>query len=248
MNTSAQLSQHVLQRIQELEPISDLSLDGAPFHSLQNPETGDNVGSINVFQGTNILDKVVVVNIRADSAQMDAYMVMAFTRPGMLYPHLAFDTEVQAHDSAFHIDLLHKQDFSTDIPYIQSVMAPLSAALTAANENPNFRFSDATLLMKALLNPWMASYHCDPEFLPDAKGTIDAYIDHWLSLANGGTEGIALISGEDEAIDEVISAYDKAHRAALFDPRVDVLWEFLVNVMGKESRDLILKLVRGEEV
>ena len=241
MNASLQLTEHVLTRIQQLEALTE---NGNPFHTLHNPQTRAKIGSIRVFNGTLIIDRVVVVHIHAETAQMDAYMVMAFTRAGTLYPHLAFDTEIQPDDSAFHIDLLHKKDFSTDISYILSVMAPLSEAFNAANANPHYRFSDATQLMKALLNPWMASYHCDPEHLPGAKSTIDAYIDHWLSLSKSNEDQVQLNNPDDHSV----AAYDRAHRAALFDPRVDVLWEFLVNVMGEESRDLILSLVRGEEI
>ena len=242
MNRSELLTSHVIGRIQELEPINEVSDNEKPYRALHNPNTNLVIGSIRLYQGTEIIDNVVVVHIRSDAVKMDAYMVMVFTRPGSLYPHLAFDTEVQPTDSAFHIDLLHKKDFSSDIPYIQSVMAPLTDAFTEANINPDFRFSDATLLMKALLNPWMASYHCEPQYLPNSQKTIDAYLDHWLSLAERPANEVQVNSKDDA----VVAAFDKAHRAALFDPRVDVLWDFLVNVMGEESRDTILRLVRGE--
>lgn len=242
MNPSARLTDHIVARIQELEPIVEQVSAEQPYQLLRQPDSNKVIGSIRLFNGTELIDKVVVVQVTAAAMQMDAYMVMAFTRPGSLYPHLAFDSEWLPDDAAFHIDLLHKQDFSTDIAYVQSVMEPLTPAFEVANNNPDFRFSDATRLMKALLNPWMASYHCAPEHLADARPVIDAYLDHWLSLRDCPVDEVALNIGDDE----MVAAYDKAHRAALFDPKVDVLWEFLVNIIGLESRDLILQLVRGE--
>ena len=242
MNIAATLTSHVLKRLQELEPITEVSNNDEPLHIFHHPESGDAVGSIRLYKGENILESIVVVHIHATAMAMDAYMLMAFTQPDSLYPHLAFDTELLPNDSAFHIDLLHKRDFSTDIDYVQSVMSPLSEAFDAANSNPNFRFSDATHLMKALLNPWMASYHCLPEHLPEAKTTIDAYIDHWLSLANR-SEGEVVVNTSG---DPTVTEFDAAHRAAIFDPRVDVLWDMISQLIGVESRDLILKLVKGE--
>ncbi|WP_101757700.1 hypothetical protein [Oceanicoccus sp. KOV_DT_Chl] len=243
MNTASQLTAHVIQRIQQFETLTPIHTDNNSnvYAILMHPQSGIEVGSIRVYQGSNIIDKVVEVNLRADEMAMDAYMVMAFTRPGSLYPHLAFDTELQTEDSAFHIDLLHKREFSTDIAYIQSVMQPLSNAFNAANNNPDFRFSEATLLMKALLNPWMASYHCAPEYLPDAQVTIDAYLDHWLSLAKRPADEFQVNTDDCDTV----AAFDRAHRAAIFDPQVDILWEMISNLIGTESRDLILRLVRG---
>ncbi len=241
MNIAATLTSHVLSRLQKLESITEVSTNSEPFHTFHHPDTGDNVGSIRLYKGEHILESVVVVNIRAAAMKMDAYMVMAFTQPGSLYPHLAFDTELLPNDSAFHIDLLHKCHFSTDIGYIQSVMAPLSDAFDNANNNPNFRLSDATPLMKALLNPWMASYHCLPEHLAESQTTIDAYIDHWLSLADREESEVAVNTPNNSTV----AAFDAAHRAAIFDPRVDILWEMISKLIGAESRDLILKLVRG---
>lgn len=242
MNTSDILTQHVLTRVQELEAITEVSEDGHPYQVLHHPESGNRVGDIRLFKGTEILESIVLVHLRIDDMDMDAYMLTAFTRPDSLYPHLAFDTEVLPNDSAFHIDLLHKQEFSTDMNYIRSVMEPLSESFDAANNNPNFRFSEATHLMKALLNPWMASYHCDPEHLPDSKPTIDAYLDHWLSLADRPADEVQV----NTTGDTTVAAYDSVHRAVIFDPRVDVLWDFITKIIGVDSRDLILKLVRGQ--
>ncbi|ARN73376.1 hypothetical protein [Oceanicoccus sagamiensis] len=243
MNISATLTAHVLQRLQELEAITEVCQGNKPYHSFYHPESGDEVGYIRLYKGEHILDHVVEVNIRAATMEMDAYMIMAFTQPGSLYPHLAFDTELLPNDSAFHIDLLHKREFATDIDYIQSVMAPLSDAFDAANANPDFRFSDATHLMKALLNPWMASYHCSPEHLAQSQTTIDAYLDHWLSLADRA-EGEVIVNTSHS---HQVADYDRQHRAAIFDAKVDILWDMIANLIGTDSRDLILTLVRGQK-
>ncbi len=241
MTTAASLTTHVLKRIEELEPLTEVLDNDQPYHRFYHPESGDDMGCLRLFSGQDILDKVVMVYIHASALDMDAYMIMAFTQPGSLYPHLAFDTELLPNDAAFHIDLLHKREFATDIDYIQSVMAPLTAAFDAANNEPDFRFSDATHLMKALLNPWMASFHCLPEHLAKSQSTIDAYIDHWLSLANRPNSEIQVNTPQEQAIAD----YDSAHRAAIFDPRVDMLWDMISQLIGGDSRDVILKLVRG---
>jgi len=240
MNAALQLTSHVLDRIKSLESIEEVQNNNGPFRVFHHPESNKEVGAMRLFNGSEQLDKVVVVNIIAQAMEMDAYMVMAFTKNNSLLPHLAFDCEIQPNDSAFHIDLIHKKNFSTDIDYIQAVMEPLSDAFKSSQSNQNYRFSDATLLMKALLNPWMASYHMAPEHLPSGQVTIDAYIDHWMTLANDKS-----ILSPFESSPQSINDYDQAHRNAMFDPRVDVLWEVLASVIGSESRDLILQLVKG---
>lgn len=240
MNASAQLNADVLSQIHDLEPLTALG-DGGIFRRLRCPETGDPVGEICLFEGSRLIDNVVSVHILKQSMQLDAYMIAAFTRNDNCYPHLVFDTEILPDDAAFHIDLVHKQDVSTDIDYIISVMEPLSEAFDAANSNEKFRFSDATRLMKAMLNPWMASFHCQPEDLPASKDTIEAYMQHWLSLV--GQKTVAAFNNVDSA---QIATYDLSHRRAIYDPRVDVLWDMIAGIIGVESRDLILELLRGE--
>lgn len=242
MNTSLALTTHIMTRIQELESIAELHHDKKPYLVLTNPENNQKMGSVRVFEGTDIIDKVVRVHLTVEALKLDAYMISVFTKSGSLYPHLVFDTEFLPHDSAFHIDLLHKCEFSTNIPYIKSVMSPLTDAFNDANNNEYFRFSDATQLMKALLNPWMASYHCLPEHLDKSKPTIDAYLDHWLSLKQRTDEDIVV---NTQHCDNV-AAFDAKHRDAIFDPRVDVLWEMIANLIGQKSRDAILTLLKGK--
>lgn len=243
MNAAQDLTSHVLSRIEAFEALEEVLTDNDQYRRFHHPETNKEVGGMRLFNGSDKLDKVVVVNIIAEAMEMDAYMVMAFTKTDSLVPHLAFDCEIQPHDSAFHIDLIHKKEFSTDIDYIQAVMEPLSDAFNASQANADYRFSDATLLMKALLNPWMASYHMAPEHLPTGLSTIDAYMDHWMLLANDDTILAPFFSHSD-----AIAAYDQAHRDAMFDRRVDILWDVLAGVIGTDNRDLILKLVKGAPI
>ena len=117
MSTSQALTHHVLSRIHELEPITEVGTPGEPFHRLTKPESGEVIGNIRLFKGEAILDTVAYVELHVAEVGMTAYMLMAFAQPGSLYPHLAFDCELQAEDSAFHIDLVHKREFTTDIPF-----------------------------------------------------------------------------------------------------------------------------------
>lgn len=242
MNTAAQLTRNIVEQIKTLEPLTDVIREDGVYKVLRDPQTGSVVGDMRVLQGSNVIDKVIVVHIMKDSTGLDAYMVAAFSRPGSLYPHLAFDSLWLPHDAAFHIDLLHKKDISTDLDYIGEVLEPMTAAFDKAAANKNFRFSDATKLMCALLNPWMVSYHCLPEHLNQAQEVVDAYIQYWLSLINK-KDGIRF-DGEDNP---QCAAYDQAHRRALFNPKVDILWDMLVNLIGAESRDLLLSLLQGKQ-
>jgi hypothetical protein len=243
-NTASKLTQSVVNWIEKLEPINEITADGKPYRTLTCPVTADVVGDIKVYRGTNIIDYVVVVHIIKDSMQMDAYMVSAFTKADSLYPHLVFDCELLPDDSAFHIDMLHKVDNSIDTSYIKTILEPLTEPFNAANNNENFRFSDATLLMKTLLNPWMASYHCLPKHLPQAQQTIDAYTQQWLNYKQDNMDILSITDNEKESTRN----YDLARRKALFNPDVDILWDMLPNMIGLESRDLILDLLRGAEV
>lgn len=240
-NTSNALTRYVVEQIQTLEPLTDVIREEGVYKVLHDPQTGNVVGDIRVLQGSKLIDNVIIVHIMKESMQLDAYMVAAFTRPGSLYPHLVFDSEWLPNDSAFHIDLLHKKDTSIDLDYISEILEPMTPAFDKAKANENFRFSDATKLMCTLLNPWMVSYHCLPEHLDQSREVIESYTQYWLSLINK-KDGIRF-DGEDRA---EYAAYDKAHRFALFNPKVDILWDMLVNIVGADSRDLILSLLQGK--
>jgi hypothetical protein len=240
MNLAAELTHYVLGEIKKLETINEVVQEDNVFKILRDPKTGDVLGDVRLFKGSELLDSVMVVHINKESMNLDAYMVAAFTRSASLYPHLVFDCELSPNDCAFHIDLLHKKDLSTDAEYIVDVLEPLSPAFDEVQAKAHFRPSDATKLMKTLLNAWMVSYHTHPDNLPESKPVIEAYCQHWLSLKNK-QEGIRF-DGEDRA---EYAAYDKAHRRALFNPQVDILWEMLVHMIGLESRDVLLTMLQG---
>jgi hypothetical protein len=240
VSLAAELTHHVLEQIKKLEPVREIIQEENVYKVLRDPQTGDVLGDIRVFAGSELLERVVLVHLAKQSINLDAYMVAAFTRPASLYPHLVFDCEIQPEDCAFHIDLLHKKDLSTEADYINDVLEPLSPAFDEVHSKPHFRPSAATKLMKTLLNAWMVSYHTHPDHLSEARPVIDAYCQHWLSLKDK-RDGIRF-DGEERA---EYAAYDQAHRLALFNPQVDILWDILVNLIGLESRDLLLGLLRG---
>jgi len=240
VNYATELTAYVLEQVKLFEPLKEIIAEDGVYKILHDPKTGDALGDVRVFEGSELIERVMVVHITKESMQLDAYMVAAFTRSSSLYPHLVFDCEISPNDCAFHIDLLHKKDLSTDAEYIVDVLEPLSPAFDEAQAKAHFVPSAATKLMKTLLNAWMVSYHTHPDNLPESMPVIETYCKHWLSLKNK-TEGIRF-DGEDRA---EYAAYDQAHRRVLFNPQVDILWDMLVHMVGLESRDMLLALLQG---
>ena len=235
-NRAAQLSNVLLELITASETFTE---QGSPFLTLTSPSEGHPLGSMRIFSASGVIEKLVLISLRHDESQLNAYMIAAFTHSDSLYPHLVFDAEVSPTDAAFHIDLLHKTDLSINGPYIEEVLQPLSSAFEEANANPNFTPSDATAHMKTLLTPWMASYHSQPKHLLEATNVVKRYTEYWQSLKRLQN---TLLASDDKA---TLAQYDVARRSTLFDPAVDVLWDFLVNIIGLESRDIILSQLRG---
>ena len=241
--TPAALTDFLMTRIASMEPLVPVVHEEGVYKTLHSPVTGERIGDIQVFNGSLLLDKVIRVHIHQPAINLEAYMIAAFTKPELLYPHLMYDCESLPEDSAFHIDLIHKQDISTDIAYIEAVLEPLSPAFEAAQANPHFRFSEATRLMKAMLNPWMASYHCNHEHLVESYDTIAAYVNYWLSLVDTNTTGIDFSNTSSGKIAD----YDYRHRQAIYNPKVDILWDALTGIIGNEARDEILAMLQNNK-
>jgi len=76
---------------------------------------------------------------------------------------------------------------------------------------------------------------------PDQFDRIDpvfgAYTQRWLDLL------LAPPSVTSTASE--LANRDQVHRAATFDPRTDIVWDFLADIIGRAEVDAILDAIRG---
>ena len=69
----------------------------------------------------------------------------------------------------------------------------------------------------------------------NSMGGYDVFKSFYDETSNTWGKPVNLDYAVNTPDDENVAQYDKAHRKAMFDPKVDVLWDFITKTIGQES-------------
>lgn len=215
---------------------------GGPWLPLTShaPMAQGPVGDVRVFRGTRIA-QLVSCTIVVPAIGLDSHMLFAFTDTEGAVPHFTLDSVKSGPGYAFHLDLIPRVDLAVNLPYMDEVFAPLSAAFKAAREFPGLTPAQLDPRQYAVMSPWMFVSRADEPAFRRTFDTVDAYLEHWFKVLDGGISPAALggtTPGER-------AARDAAHRAILFSPEVDKVWNQITPLIGAAAVEKLIAQLRN---
>lgn len=210
-----------------LDEVAGVSGDG-PRLALTSDAFGP-VGSLRVFTGKGV-SKVVYIGMTVAPIGLDSHMIFAFTPDDSLVPHFTLDSVSSTDFFAFHLDLMSKGDIATNLAYVDAAFGPLSAAYEKGQTLDGLSPAHLNRRQWALMSPWMLASRADTDAFSAVGPIIDEYRDHWLHLVASGVPDLADGRGTPDQVAE----RDRLHRASLFNPEVDPVWNQVERLLGAE--------------
>ena len=209
--------------------------DGGPYLRLHSQMGPDEVGRMRLFTGTGAVAKAVYVGLVVPAIGLDSHMTFAFGAADSALPHFTLDS-VHAQDMyAFHLDLIPRVDLASHLTYMDSVYTPLTATFEAVREWEGLTATALGPRQIAMMSTWMLVNRATPEAFARINEPVGAYRDHWLSLVGSGLSDEVTSSVTD--VD--LAMHDRRHRAALFSPEVDPVWDQVARLVGLDAREQI---------
>ncbi|MEV6072461.1 hypothetical protein AB0L82_38465 [Nocardia sp. NPDC052001] len=228
MSLPAALSERTLDTL-----ISSFELRESEDLALTSPISPEPVGRLRVLRGGPI-DKVVTVDLVVPQLGLDSHMIFAFTQSDSAVPHFTLDSVHGGEYFAMHLDLIPRVDLAVNLEYLDEVFAPLSPLLDQAWDIDGMSQAAIGPRQRAMMSPWMVVCRASEDAFRALDGTVERYLDHWLSLVHKGVP----------EVDADLAARDLANRANLFSPEVDPVWARVSALLGEEQAER----VRGELV
>jgi hypothetical protein len=241
MTLAQELCSRTTDRIVERFGLAERTgADGGPHLPLPGQAPGAD-GVCRVWEGDTVA-RVVYVGLAFPPANLDSHMIFAFTPGTSLVPHFTLDSVIAGPNHAFHLDLIPKVDLASQLAYMDHVYAPLTEEFTRGRDLEGLSRADLSPRQLALMSPWMLAYRATAEAFAAISPVVDAYLDHWSKLVEGGVDA-DIVAGEGVA---VAADRDRRNRTALFDPDVDPVWNQIEPLIGAEAGATIRALLRGE--
>ncbi|MET8335843.1 hypothetical protein [Streptosporangium canum] len=232
MSLPAALSERTLDRL-----LTATGLSPSAHAELTSPMSPVPVGALRVFRppmSARADDtrpaKAVTVSLVVPAIGLDSHMIFAFTRPGSAVPHFTLDSVASADYHAMHLDLIPRVELATHLAYLDAVHLPLTPLLEAAWEIDGVSPAAVGPRQRAMMSPWMLVCRATEDAFEKLGPTVDAYLDHWLTLLGGGVPA---------ADDTDLAARDAVNRANLFSPDVDPVWHQVTRLLGADQTDRI---------
>ena len=183
-----------------------------------------------------------IVHFRLVSGPVDTELLFFFGRPGTAMPHLHLQVVQFAADACvFNADWLPRLD-PVDYPdYYRRVLEPLNTPYwRAVNDRTRVcSHAPANPAIAAYLSPWsIGTGRPAPRSELDAvSASIDAFVDHWLALAQGTT-----FPGPDPG---TLRARDARHLACFLDERLDPrAWRGVYAAIGNDAGHAVRRIIQ----
>ena len=210
-----------------------------PFHLLTSPMSPEPVGELRVWTGGKGVAKAVYCGLAVEAIGLDSHMVFAFTEAGSLVPHFTLDSVFGQGTHAFHLDLIPRLELASHLGYIDAVFTPLTEVFEEVQQRDGLTPAAIGPRQRAMMSPWMCVNRATDEAFAGIGSAVTAYLEHWLSLLDGGLPADVV----DSASDTDLERRDLANRAALFSPEVDPVWNMIARLIGDQS-----EIIRGQLV
>jgi len=200
---------------------------------------GGTLGHVRCYTATGI-DKLVFLTLE-DSDQLDAAMLMAFGAPETTLPHLVLDVAHVARDYAVFVDMVPRVDLAVNVPYLHRVYAGLPDVIEGLRRHPKLKPSPVPATLMPFVSPWMVGFRCREDVLSQLFELVGPYVSKWLELRQSEPPSVRINRAE-------LSDRDVCHRAALFSPAADPIWEVLGTLVGPLSATRVLALLHAHGV
>lgn len=206
---------------------------GAPFRELTSPMSPDPVGTVRIFSGDGLVEKVVYVGLGVPAIGLDSHMVFAFTRGDSVVPHFTLDSVQGQGSYAFHLDLIPRAELATHLTYVDWAHTPLTATYDEVGSREGLSKAAIGPRQYAMMSPWMLVHRAEEDAFVGIEDAVRAYLAHWQSLLEGEVpaEVAADVSDTDLAV------RDHRNRANIFSPDVDHVWAQVARLIGDEAME-----------
>jgi len=207
--------------------------------------TGKLVGSLTVHTG-RIADKPVrVVDTRLviPDLSIDSVMLHAFAPGDSASPHLLSDLASLTEDGEvswhFHVDLMPRIDLVGSLRHLESVFTPLTNMYDSAFAIAGMRPIQIPPRLRALTSAWLVGAIVSPDDDDAIDAVFNGYVRQWQQCVTEPPE---------TAMDAMaLASRDRHHRAAMFNPETDIVWEFLADLIGQDDVDTILEAIKDHD-
>jgi hypothetical protein len=206
---------------------------GSPFRELTSPMSPDPVGSVRIFHGGGVVEKVVYVGLAVPAIGLDSHMVFAFTRGDSPVPHFTLDSVQGQGSYAFHLDLIPRAELATHLTYVDWAHTPLTTTYEEVGARPGLSRANIGPRQFAMMSPWMLVHRAEEAAFVAIEDAVRAYLDHWTSLVHGEVPAAVLA----DVADTDLAVRDLRNRANIFDPDVDQVWAQVSRLIGEEAMD-----------
>lgn len=217
--------------------------DGStPLRALRHVTDGGDAGFVRRFDadGSHLADRIV--HFRLSSGPVDTQLLFFFGRPDSALPHLHLQVVQFAADACvFNADWLPRLD-PVDYPdYFRKVLEPMNRPYWQAVNDRTRACSHAPAnpAVAAYLSPWSigASRPAPRAELDAVAASIDAYVDHWLSLARELD-----FPGPDT---DTLRRRDAHHLACFLDERLDPrAWKGVYSAIGESAGHEVRRIIQ----
>ena len=245
MSLPQEMHDQVLARIQKTLGLTEVKgADGGVWLPLisQVPIAKGSVGGVRVFRGNPKLGQMVSCSIVVPAIGLDSHMVFAFTALDSVVPHFTVDAVRNGPHHAFHLDFIPRIDLAVELAHMDEVFAPLTPVFKAQRDTPGLSMAHLDPRQYAVMSPWMLASRADESAFRSTLKTVDAYLDHWLALMDKGVKATGSMTAAQRA------ARDEAHRAILFSPAVDPVWNQITPLIGAEAVQKLIGALRQTKI
>lgn len=239
MTLAGDLSEHTLARVLDRFSLTEATgADGGPYLPLPGPmpEAG---GVCRVWTGDGDVERVVYVGIAFPPAGLDSHMIFAFGRTTTAMPHFTLDSIAAPGMFAYHLDLIPRVDLGANLAYMDEVYGPITPVHAEASAMEGLSKAELSPRQHALMSPWMLASRADEDAFRALTPHVDAYFDRWAKLVENGLEVDPGLSGDAYA------DRDQRNRDALFNADVDPVWHQITPIIGDDTAQRIMEILRG---
>ncbi len=147
----------------------------------------DPVGTVRIFRGDGVVEKVVYVGLAVPAIGLDSHMVFAFTRGDSVVPHFTLDSVQGQGSYAFHLDLIPRAELATHLAYVDWAHTPLTATYDEVEARPGLSKAAIGPRQYAMMSPWMLVHRAEEDAFAGIEDAVRAYFDHWVVAARRAT-------------------------------------------------------------
>ena len=196
-------------------------------------------GHVRLFEGEDIF-RVVTCTLVAPAIHLDSHMIFAFMPSPSPVPHFTLDSVKHGDHFAFHLDLIPRVDLGANYAYSQWAYGALTEPHETASAIEGLEPAHISPMQRSIMSPWMMVNRADETAFTAIESTVDAYLDHWLTLLRSDIpESVSSSTNAAGLVER-----DKANKELIFSPEIDKVWDQIRGLIGDEAvqqtRDLLL--------